>query len=295
MPMSDQLYEEISRALLGRIDPNLRVYHAAVAILRYHLGQDFITARIAHTERPDPFMLNDHRNVTMRPVHFTRVSELADFLYIVDGTPGFAHLLERLRTREMEPVFADAEAAANFCRSGFAVTVKREVGRRGQDFDFSATKDGRLINIEVTTTSVPTFRPNSIRNLLRKKRTQVPRESAAGLYVVIPASWQEGRSNLQTLLVAATRAAFRTSKRFNFVSYVWHLVQEQGAVIITGTVNWPVINDDPRCSAPDLSVLTAETPQAPMIRVALENGTELQAAPEENFDFMKDWNGRHDG
>ncbi len=192
MPMSDKLYEEISRALEGQDDPNARAYAAAVVILRHHLGDDFIAKKVAHSNQPDPFLLNDLRPEALtRQTHMTRVTELADFLFTLDGTPGFNDLLNRLRTRDIEPVFADAEAAATFQRNGYSVTITHERGVLGGDFDFSAVKDGKIINVEVTATNVSAFRSKPIRNLLRKKRRQVPRGSAAGLLVVIPATWQD--------------------------------------------------------------------------------------------------------
>jgi hypothetical protein len=291
MPMSDQLCEAISRALAGQDDPNARAYAAAVVILRHHLGDDFIAKKVAHSEQPDPFLLNDLRpEASTRQAHMTRVTELADFLFLLDGTPGFGALINRLRTRDIAPVFSDAEAAATFQRNGYSVTVTHERGILGQDFDFSAVKDGKAINVEVTTTGAISFRPNAIRNIIKKKRRQVPKGSAAGLFVVIPPSWPDAVPDLQNQLVEATRDVFRKSARFNFVSYLWHADQEHGDVTVTATVSVPVVNDNAACASPDLSPLTAEAADADLIRKALAEGTQLEANPEEHLDFMLHWN-----
>jgi hypothetical protein len=95
--MSNELREEISRALAGQNDPNARAYGAAVVILGHHLGDDFIAKKVAHSEQPDSFLLNDLRpEASTRQTHMTRVTELADFLFALDGTPGFNNLLNRL-------------------------------------------------------------------------------------------------------------------------------------------------------------------------------------------------------
>jgi hypothetical protein len=190
------LEEELSRKMRDVMakahdEPGAEVYGAAVAILRHYLGDEFIAKKVRLSPAPDAFLLNEENDQSDgRFVHMTRVAELADFLFILKDSPGFDVLCNRLRNREIQASFSDAMAAATFREHGFNVEIRSERGVRGEDFDFSARKDGAPINLEVTSSTSPLFRPETISNILSSKRDQLPADAPAGLYCVIAIKFQ---------------------------------------------------------------------------------------------------------
>jgi hypothetical protein len=290
MPMSADLAAKITKGLDALTEPAARVFCAAVVVLRHYLGQDFIQQRIALSDKPDVFILNDvNGDNDTRLAHMRRVAELAEFVLALDGSAGFDVLLGRFLRPQLQPTFAEAEAAATFKQHGFTVEIKRETGERGADFDFVAMKDGQPINIEVTAAMTAEFRSQSVTNLLQGKRSQVPDDAPAGLYVLIPLSWFKDGLNVQQELTTVTQAFFRGSRRFNFVCYVWHAFQQGNGASVHATVKYPILNDGARHRPPDLSLLTFETPKAGGVREALGSGAPLAADPELYYDFMAAW------
>lgn len=156
-----------------------------------------------------------------------RVGLIAEFLYLLRSVHGFEILIDRFRERDIRSVFYEAQAASLMLAQGFDVEVRREQGRRGEDFDFTANKLLCYLNVEVTEIKNPVFSLNAIRNKLAEKRSQFPDNNAAVLFVYLPLEW-EHQIDLKFFLMNETLKFFKKSSRINGVVYSWNRVYRVG-------------------------------------------------------------------
>lgn len=232
-------------------EPTNRDLWTAVAILEHFLGPAFATdvlKRVRATD--DPF-------ASIADIAWA--CYLADYLFQLRNSPGFASLTDRLTTRDPRAPFYDARIASRFHRAGFGVFIREESGVKGDDFDFHATKAGRTINVEVTACDNPKFSRNNVLNVLRSKRKQIPNTDAAALYCIVPLSWSTSlpKLELHRQLASVTCEFFRCSRAFNLVNYSWDSYIEVDEIRLFTEINFPVINKPARMPWPDLSFLKA--------------------------------------
>ena len=241
-------------------------------LLCLYFGWDWYERKVAFRDDPDGWMHNLKDDPGLgRVVYNSRVVRLADAIFtLLNGRfKGAEDLKQRFLTRPTKPCFAEAEIASLLAYNGFDVEVVTPTGVRGQDYDLAATRDGTTVSIEVTTKEDGPLTVETISNTLDSKRTQVPADRPAILYMRIPPEWMRSRRTGQAVFTQAFVDFFKSSRRFNAVILFWEDVVPfaSRAGGWTGMTVWGCYNNSPRSPYARMNLLEPIT--APDGRVLL--------------------------
>jgi hypothetical protein len=164
------------------------------------------------------------RPKTGAPVHWqyqSRILAVADTLFAIRDIEGFDIHCKRLRDQDVRASFYEGFAARMFLQLGFSVKVRPPTGRKGEDFDFLATKDTTTINVEVTTLAGERYSSVTVENALEKKRKQLPADGPGVIFVVPPESWYEpGHMEMQQTLRDDAERFVQKTERINAIVYL---------------------------------------------------------------------------
>lgn len=253
----DQLSDELLDAA-NRWSNDLHglAYAAAFKIIRFHLGADWAIANVRLTAEPNQFMLNELDEASNnRFTHMTRVTRLADALFVLSGSDGFQELVRRFQSRDTRPCYYEAQIAAEFVRRGFTVVIRPERGQRGQDFDFAATHANETINIEVTARVGGKPSEKAFYDTLHDKRTQLPPDGPSILFVYLPETWSVDEAGMAEAIRAGCDRFFRGSLRINVIVALWEVLLPLGKGMIAAEVYHPLFHPSPRRKTNNLSFL----------------------------------------
>lgn len=213
------------------------------------LGRDWFTRAVLPASEHDDWTQNrlKHDGVS-GIVHCHRVVRLADALFtlFINKVDGFDVLRRRFHTRPTKPCFIETEIASLLTFNGFKVEIMAESGKRGSDFDLAAKKERIELNVEVTGKDELPFTVNTIKNTLKKKRTQTPSDRPAILYMHVPASWMDNLRKAQSQFTEAFTDFFIRSHRLNGIVLVWERVVPFANGGFPQMTMWPCFNNRPR-------------------------------------------------
>jgi hypothetical protein len=140
-------------------------------------------------------------------------------------------------------------AAKQFLKAGFQISARPEVGRLGDDFDFTATAGDVLINVEVTALTAKQPSDATVLNALRAKRRQLPPDAPAVAYCVIPENWSHwAPPSWDDFLGKIADQFFRDTKRVNVVVF-WmeqHIIVVGGRGAALTVIRKPYVNQNAR-------------------------------------------------
>jgi hypothetical protein len=237
------------------------------------LGEAWVEKYVLPSLHPDPWMLNGNEEWfkahpvdgtdIRRGLHFYRVVRFSDALFTVGlgRINGFDVLRKRLRERtDMRALFAELEIASLLVKNKATVKVIGESGTRGQDFDLLVAVRGVSVSVEITAIAADAvMSARSILNRLRQKRTQVPANRLAILYLVVPDAWMTNYTAAFLLFNAAINRFSRESKRFNAVVLTWESLNIRVPGIPAKRYLQAVYNNTARLRIPDHSVFGIKT------------------------------------
>lgn len=147
-----------------------------------------------------------------------RLVTLGETLYELKHTPGLVEFCERLRTkRPLESFYNEAVATRVFLDAGFRIRAVQERHRKGDDFDFSARRNGVTVCVEVTTVGVPEFSEKTLKNVLNAEREQLPKNKPGVIVCVVPDRWFED-PEFKPKAVREIRRIFGASARVNAIA-----------------------------------------------------------------------------
>jgi hypothetical protein len=199
---------DISLKLPAHENRAMREYAMASSVIRQYIGR-------FPSEITDSFMCNEPLVFgEVNPTHMRRVINLADYIFSLRSVVGFDVLIDRISNRDLRASFFEARAAKYIFDRGFSIEVKQEVQKRGEDFDFKATRDGLIINIEVTEIRSTRTLSKAIFNKLNEKRSQVPAGAPAIFFVTVPPKWGKN-PNLLFIVMKECLNFFSRSQRIN--------------------------------------------------------------------------------
>ena len=194
-------------------------------------------------------------------IYSNRVVRLANswFTLINKGFDGVETLRQRFLTRDdTRSAFTETEVASLLAFNGCKVSIVKETGIRGHDYDLSATYQGIEASVEVTCITGGPLSLNTTLNRLNDKRSQVPANRPAILYVYIPATWIRLFDFARIVLDTAIRRFFARSRRYSIIVFMWErafLTGGHGAVTLAVQ---PVYNHRSRFGLPDRTVFSAK-------------------------------------
>ncbi|NOT42492.1 MAG: hypothetical protein HOP13_18600 [Alphaproteobacteria bacterium] len=265
--MSPHLPEALADSLhdaFGRWGSDLHglAYAMGFRIIQHFLGDAWTNANVRLHSQPSRFMLNEFDELSdNRFVHMERVTRLADALFRLMGCAGFEVLTNRFQQRDAKSCFYEAEVASDFVEDGFNVQILEERGKRGSDFDFVAKRDGVIINVEVTAKDTEIPSEDTFYSTLKSKRTQVPQDAPAILYVFLPPSWPKNQQAMMHATTVGAARFFRGSQRFNAVVVLWDVMLSLGEGMVTACAFHPFLHSNPRHAMPSLSFFGRMRPE----------------------------------
>ncbi len=210
---------------------------------------------------------------------------VAGSLFLLRSTPGFEEFCRRMKERDIRASFFELLAAKQFFKQGFQLLSRPEIRIKGKDFDFSAKKDSRTINVEVTAFTASTFSRETISNALYGKRTQLPDTDPAVFYCAIPEDWLATPINWDEELLETTNTFFRRSRRINAIVF-WmerHMDKHDGEGGGWALIRKPYRNPNPRISSDEINFLFEPGLNGNDFRTALETGIGLSKLEKESY------------
>ena len=228
-------------------------------LLCLFFGWDWYASKIAFVENdPDEWMhnLKGEKNLN-RALYARRVIGLGDAIFtLLKGKfKGSEILKQRFLARATKSCFIETEIASLLAYNGFDVEIVGETGVRGEDFDLAISRDGVTLSVEITGKEDGPITVHTISNTLKSKRTQVPPNRPAVLYMRIPAEWMELTRRGQAIFTEAFVDFFRRSHRFNAVVLVWEQLVSFGTGAFTQMNMWTCYNNHPRHFYPHMALL----------------------------------------
>lgn len=174
----------------------------------------------------DPFFKYDNIAST-KNTYVHRVIFLADALFRLRNEDGFEVLRGRFEQRPIRSVYFEATAASYFIEERYNVVIREETGVRGNDFDFAVFNNKEKINVEVSEFSSDQFSASMLKNKLNEKRSQLPPEKPAILFLTCPESW-DIYGPLDFPMMRETFSFFGRTKRINAVVFQSATVKNVG-------------------------------------------------------------------
>jgi hypothetical protein len=254
--LTDELHNIESRA---NGDEELAKLIVAGTFLEICFGTEWFNRKIELRDEPDEWMHNLKGDTGIGQVVYAhRVIRLADAIFTLlnAGAKGWDLLKQRLSKRSMKSSFVEAEIASLLAYNGYDLEIVKESGIRGDDFDFTATRNGVTLSVEVTAKDDASIAVNTIRNTLNSKRTQVPQHRPAVLYMRIPPEWMEDDpGKAYEIFSEAFNTFCKKSRRFNAMVLVWEKVVPFADGGIARGYFRACYNNLPRHPHPDLTAV----------------------------------------
>jgi hypothetical protein len=118
-----------------------------------------------------------------------RVFSVADALFQLRNCDGFDVLCAKAPRTDLRATVAELYAARMFDEAGFKVSARPEMNIKRYDYDFSATREFRRTNVEVTAFDEKPYASAAVFNGLRYERKQVPENAPAVVFAYVPHAW----------------------------------------------------------------------------------------------------------
>lgn len=149
-----------------------------------------------------------------------RVILIGESVFMLRNCKGFNEICRRPKTRDLRSAYYEMLAAKAFYRAGFEIYVRPEIGVKGKDFDFVATRSRLTVNVEVTALEEKEFYETTAINALNHKRQQLPNDNPAMIVCVIPPEWEKIGKDMDEWTAEIANNFFLTgSRRVNAVIF----------------------------------------------------------------------------
>lgn len=191
----EPIFENVPDWLTGKVkslreitDRETLYYAAAGWTIAWYLRKDIQSPSVDRFFDP-PGEKPLGRNDSLWHAHVNRAILVAETLFLLRSSPGFGEQRKRMAERSIRSAYFEMLAAKQFFKAGFEISARPEMRVLGEDFDFTAIRDGQRINVEVTALTADIFSEKTILNALNWKRRQIPANAPAVIYCVLPESW----------------------------------------------------------------------------------------------------------
>jgi hypothetical protein len=169
--------------------PSHKAHAVAGAILRWHLGMDWVTKYVLN--RSSNEFLAGIATDTPDLTHTTRVISLGEMVLNLREIDGFASIMEQLAAGQIESAFAELDVASYLQDAGVKFRFVRPQQKRGNDYDLEFFFHDGTIGYSDTKCKIESekYRPSTITNTLDKYRNQLPAGKPGAFFIKIPQQW----------------------------------------------------------------------------------------------------------
>ena len=240
---------------------------------------EYLRKQIDDPDKPHDF-LHNHKNQDggLDWKYTVRTTSVGETLFLLRNCVGFADICRRLKERDLRSAFYEMFAARLFHRAEYQIVVKPEVGKKGEDFDFTARKNGEVINVEVTALTAPEFSNVTVGNALRGKASQLPTTSPAIIVCAYPEQWHDSKIPPSVLFQEAVVRFFRSSRRVNAVVLVHEVHQQAGLDDYGGLFFGKQVffNPSPRMTINSMQFLVSDPPMSDLTGTEILNQADMK-------------------
>ncbi|HWX65424.1 MAG TPA: hypothetical protein VNZ27_03250 [Rhodanobacter sp.] len=172
IPITQQALEHWEEFFIKR-GVEIPIFQLAEIVVLEALGLDWFDRFERYlTERKDLRELPGDLADRERAVSRVRIGHM---IYLLQSCDGFVDRIEEFRTAEIEASFFELNFASLFVQNGYTVRFVKPSGRKQEDYDFDVLVDHKWIAVEAKTRrNGPLKDANTIRNALKKARSQLP-------------------------------------------------------------------------------------------------------------------------
>jgi hypothetical protein len=175
-----------------------------------------LVAGLVNKEVADRYIVGGGKNGALN----LQLATFGETLFEMRNSPSLAEFCDRMASRtETRSAFYECFVARMFLDLSFVIMAIGETGVKGDDFDFTALGQGGCICAEVTCLQSAEFSEATIRNALRSKIEQVPKDQANAIFIVLPNGWFDVENAVERI-VREVRRVFNVSRRANLVYFL---------------------------------------------------------------------------
>jgi hypothetical protein len=204
-----------------------RVIGVANAVIVHCLGREWFGAHIRHDVPKPGFLRLDFSSDRRREATVFRVVELAENLFNLQHVEGFDACIAQMKAgaEKIESTCAELD----FGRLLYIHEVKFRfvvpTMRKGDDYDFEVIyPDGLVVPADAKCKFETTkINPASVRNSLKKARTQLPDDRPGIIFMKVPQSWMTDGKVTAAMVGAVRQFLQNTDRVVSIKFYVSHL------------------------------------------------------------------------
>jgi hypothetical protein len=240
---------------------------------------EYLRKQIDDPDKPHDFLQNrKNQDGGLDWKYTVRTTSVGETLFLLRNCVGFVDICRRLKERDLRSAFYEMFAARLFHRAGYQIVAKPEVGKKGEDFDFTARKNGEVINVEVTALIAPKFSNVTVGNALRGKASQLPTTSPAIIVCAYPEQWHDPKIPPSVLFQEAVVRFFRSSRRVNAVVLVHEVHQQAGLDDYGGLFFGKQVffNPSPRMTINSMQFLVSDPPMSDVSGTEILNQADMK-------------------
>lgn len=138
-----------------------------------------------HTKDANYINTNDRGEYDTLEIR-AKTIRLAHYLYLLKDSEGFNQFTDALVTKDFKSCNWELAVAARFKEEGFTIKFIQESGEKGKDFDFLVTRNEIQYQVEAKSRDKIDSDINSIKNVLKDARKQLPKGGNGVLYISVP-------------------------------------------------------------------------------------------------------------
>src|ERR1700683_4474462 len=126
---------DLAQPISSDLPPFMRTYGVALLFLKSVFGDEWLD-RYVENAKPTGFLRKVHTQVTNEDIqfHLQRVVDLAEMIFNFQGVGGLDNCLDQLAGGDIEPTFAELDAAKLLHMYGVRLRFHRKGGKRGEDY-----------------------------------------------------------------------------------------------------------------------------------------------------------------
>jgi len=198
-------------------------YAMAMEVILTTLGPDWWKKNCtSNAVKPDEFLAVPDDSAQSAYNHQDRIIKLGHMLYALRDCNGFDSFISALVTRDVAPAFFELWVANALRQNEYTIEFVDPLGEKGTDYDLRCDRNTIRLNIEAKSRRAGMLvSENSLRNALKKARTQLPASGPNVIFISIPAEWTT-QANAESKITSCIQTFFHNSARVNYVVLMWH-------------------------------------------------------------------------
>jgi hypothetical protein len=237
-------------------------------VIKYCFGRDWLDEHL-DPEGPDGFLRQMPDDEAAQNMQAYRILDLAELLFNLQDTDGFANCIERMKNGDIEGTYAGLDFGRMLHMHGVKFRFVAPLGKKGSDYDIEIEcTDGLTICADAKCKIQSTeFSLKTISNTLHDARTQFPADRPSAIFVKMPPHWTKDEERSLEVFDVAHEFLRQTKRIVSVKFYVDHLFHNSGVIthVQAFKLQWH----------PPVSAVTLEWNKSPSSWSGVENREDL--------------------